>query len=134
MLTATGHTYQLDLGVSGAMASDPSWLTGPVAATYPVDVVSLAALSPTAAQAVVRWRGPPGEIRVGDPVTTHVAGADIPGISPTVTVTAVSELDVAATTAPTPPGMALQLLAAAAILAAVVYLSHKIDGRSERAA
>jgi len=133
MLTATGHSYQIDLGVSGAMGSDPSWLTGPVAATYPVDVVSFAAITPTTTQAVVRWRGPPGEIRVGDSVNTHVPGIEIPGVAPTVTVTAVSELDVALT-GPTPMSMGLQLLAAAAILAAVVYLSNRIDGRSERTA
>jgi hypothetical protein len=134
MLTATGHSYQLDLGVSGAMGSDPSWLTGPVTATYPVDVVSLAALSSTAARAVVRWRGPPGEIRVGDPVNTHVPGIEIPGVAPTVSVTAVAELDLALTAGPAPPSMALQLLAAVAILATVVYFSHKISGPERIAA
>jgi len=134
MLTATGHTYQIDLGVSGAMGSDPSWLTGPVTATYPVDVVSLSALSPVLARAVVRWRGPPGEVRVGDPVTTHLTGADIPGVAPTVAVAAVEELELQLAPAPAPMSMGLQLLAAAAILAAVVYLSNRIDGRSERTA
>lgn len=128
MLTATGHTYQLDLGIAGATPSDPSWLTGPLTVTYPIDVVTLAQISPTAARAVVRWRGPPGEIHVGDTVVTRVAGMEL-GFEPTVTVIGASELDLQLSAPPAPLSMYTQLFAAAAVLAAVVYFTHRIGSR-----
>ena len=125
MLTATGHSYQIDLGIAGATPSDPSWLTGPLAATYPVDVVTLSQLSPMSARAVVRWHGPPGELQLGDKVMTRVPGVEL-GVEPVVTVLAVAELDLPVAAQPAAYSMYAQLAAAAAILAAVVYFSHRI--------
>ena len=127
MDTLTGHYYELDLVVSGPMASSSDWLVGPLAEKYPVDVVSVGAPEKatdawTHAKAVVLWKADPGAINPGDTLSTGLEGVFVSplGLSASAVVVAVTDLGVEL--AQGAGGAAINYLLAAALLIGTLYV------------
>lgn len=126
MVGREGHRYRVGLSVDSATPAEPSELIGPLTATYPADVVSVAQ-APGGAVAILRWRADGGVISPGDAVQASVPGVPLPvELGMQISVTAVEDLgdsgwDMHAFDTP-----GFRMVASAAILGLTWYLTTRI--------
>jgi len=127
MIAREGHRYRVGLAVeSPSGVADPAELIGPLTATYPADVASVAPAQ-GGAVAILRWRADGGVIQPGDAVQASVPGVPLPvELGMQITVTSVEDLgdtgwDMHAFDTP-----GFRMVASAAILGLTWYLTTRI--------
>jgi hypothetical protein len=127
--TAIGQSYVVVLDLFDAEQLDHNWLVGAMGWKYPdAAITSIDSYQPTSAAMTLKWMAP-GEINVGDTVTSPLEGISLPGGTSPYGV--VKEVVITAEkAAPVEPGWLdnpyVQIGTALSILAVTAWLSRRV--------